>query len=238
MKEQIKSISFDDKIYYYKVTESTSKTSKARINKGELEIIFSKNLDQKKREVFIKESIEELKETWMRHYHKPLKSYKNTFSYFGKIVAFRPASKFWPVLVLYDVETNEILFSHPDLLLTIDQNGNYLNEQNQVKIAKWLKSELFVFLEQTQRKLEKKLGIDFYDLFVRDKVGTWGTNHVSKKAIYYNFHLHIFNKEIIEAVVLHELAHHFYHGHGTDFYDFVVQHCPNYKKIADELNLD
>ena len=36
-------------------------------------------------------------------------------------------------------------------------------------------------------------------------------------------------KEVIDSIIVHELAHFYYPNHQKGFYQFVYQHCPNYK---------
>ena len=43
--------------------------------------------------------------------------------------------------------------------------------------------------------------------------------------------------ECVESVILHEMAHLLYGGHGKDFYAFLLTHMPDYhkrKKLLEE----
>ena len=44
-------------------------------------------------------------------------------------------------------------------------------------------------------------------------------------------------KEVIDSIIIHELAHFYYPNHQKDFYKFVNQHCPNYKACERYLKL-
>lgn len=44
-------------------------------------------------------------------------------------------------------------------------------------------------------------------------------------------------KEVIDSILIHELAHFYYPNHQKEFYRFVYEHCPNYKACEKYLKL-
>ena len=41
--------------------------------------------------------------------------------------------------------------------------------------------------------------------------------------------------EIIDSVIIHELAHHFVYDHSDNFYKVVYKYCPNYDILRKKL---
>ena len=66
----------------------------------------------------------------------------------------------------------------------------------------------------------------------------YGCNYYASKKITFNIYLIHFNKDIIDTVVIHELAHDFERNHGKKFYKIVYKYCPNYKKLHKALKLN
>ncbi len=63
----------------------------------------------------------------------------------------------------------------------------------------------------------------------------WGTNSLKTRTLTFNHLLIHYHPEIIDAIVIHELAHYFIGGHQKNFYDLVTKYCPNYQKLANNL---
>jgi len=65
----------------------------------------------------------------------------------------------------------------------------------------------------------------------------YGSNSKRTHHITINAYLLHYSKDIIDAIIVHELAHNFYYDHSKDFYNFIYQYCPNYKALHKELRL-
>ena len=59
---------------------------------------------------------------------------------------------------------------------------------------------------------------------------TWGSCNY-KNGLNFNILLMKFPIEIMEYVIIHELAHIKYKNHSKDFWNLVAIYCPNYKEI-------
>lgn len=64
----------------------------------------------------------------------------------------------------------------------------------------------------------------------------FGSNSRKTYHISFNLFLVHFNKDIIDSVVVHELAHDLYFDHSKEFYNVVYTYCPNYKQLHKALN--
>lgn len=62
-----------------------------------------------------------------------------------------------------------------------------------------------------------------------------GKNYFTKYLLTFNKILVHYSKEIIDAIVIHELAHYYFHNHSKDFYKVVYKYCPDYKILVKKL---
>jgi predicted metal-dependent hydrolase len=51
----------------------------------------------------------------------------------------------------------------------------------------------------------------------------------------FNSNLINFTKEVIDYVIIHEIAHIKHLGHGSNFWNFVSEFCPDYKNLRKQL---
>lgn len=70
---------------------------------------------------------------------------------------------------------------------------------------------------------------------VRNMTSRYGSNACHNKTITYSLMMMHFSLEIIDAIVIHELAHCFVSGHQKKFYDVVYKYCPNYDVLHTKL---
>ena len=56
-----------------------------------------------------------------------------------------------------------------------------------------------------------------------------------KKLLTFDKDLIHYSLEIIDSIVIHELAHYYYHDHSHSFYNMVLKYCPNYKELQRKL---
>ncbi len=105
-------------------------------------------------------------------------------------------------------------------------------------IKKQLKLRVAKYMENMQPKFEKKMSVPPHKIKVVYKTSTWGTNMVSKKSISYSSKLAHYNSDVLDYLIVHELAHNKQPNHSTDFWNLVEEHCPNYKNIRKQLRAD
>lgn len=75
-----------------------------------------------------------------------------------------------------------------------------------------------------------------YELKVLNKKSAWGTNYVNKALITFSKYLILFNINIIEYVVIHELVHFLHQNHSKKFWQKINLFCLNYKEKIKALN--
>ena len=80
------------------------------------------------------------------------------------------------------------------------------------------------------------LGVAYPKLSIRTMTSRWGSCKPNGGKITLNLELLHKSKECLEYVVVHELAHFIHPNHSKDFWNFVGNIMPDYKKRKDILN--
>ena len=75
-----------------------------------------------------------------------------------------------------------------------------------------------------------------YKVNVRFKNTNYGVNSRRTHTLTFNTFLVHFSSEIIDSVVIHELAHHFYFNHSSAFYNVVYQYEQKYWLLKHKLD--
>lgn len=93
-----------------------------------------------------------------------------------------------------------------------------------------MRKVLLTFLKEEVEFYALKMKITIPYLVRTRKMKTrWGTNSRHTLTLTFNEKLIHFHKDIIKALVVHELAHHYISGHGPDFYEYLETIIPLYK---------
>ena len=74
-----------------------------------------------------------------------------------------------------------------------------------------------------------------YVVKVRQMKSRYGSNNRTNKTITYSLTLIHYSPEIIDSVIVHELAHCFVYNHSDSFYRVVYKYCPEYYKLRKKL---
>lgn len=123
--------------------------------------------------------------------------------------------------------------------LYIDDIDNF--KKRELLMENWYEEKSrIIFKESLDRmyNLVKFYNIGFPELSIRKMKNRWGTCYPNRNKIILNKVLIKAPKDCIDYVILHELAHFKYKGHGNDFYRFISILMPDWrdkKKILDEV---
>ena len=116
--------------------------------------------------------------------------------------------------------------------------------ENNIKKQKELNDSLISYTDEEIKKMEddaykvipplvdyysKLMGVTYSKLCLKHLKSKWGSCS-SKGVIDINIRLMATNKEVLEYVIVHELAHLKYMNHSSSFYKFVEKYKPNYKE--------
>ena len=91
-------------------------------------------------------------------------------------------------------------------------------------------------LEERVRYYSKIMNVKTnYKVSVKSMKTRYGSNSSRTKTIALNIILIHYSLDIIDSVVIHELAHDFQRNHSKKFYDVVYRYCPNYNLLDRKL---
>ena len=121
-------------------------------------------------------------------------------------------------------------------LLGEKQSLKGLNIQNSDDLAGFLKKNAEIFIKNLVRKNEEIMGVSKpYRVVVKNTVRQFGSNSKKTHTLSFQIDLIHYSEEIIETVVIHELAHEFERNHSKKFYNIVYKYCPRYKELQKKL---
>lgn len=123
-------------------------------------------------------------------------------------------------------ESGEISFSDETII-------KYKNREDlDKKLIKWF----LILVEKRHRYYENIMGITKpYKVRVRKMRTRYGSNSYSSHSITYSLVLMHYTVDVIDSVIVHELAHDMVRDHSNKFYNVVYKYCPNYKALHKRL---
>ena len=101
-------------------------------------------------------------------------------------------------------------------------------EAEQKDVADWLRKQAETVFPETVVRFSEIMECEISSISVSNARTRWGSCTYDNK-IRLAFRLIYTPKEIMEYVVIHELAHTKYKNHGRLFWNTVERYCPNYK---------
>ena len=114
-------------------------------------------------------------------------------------------------------------------------NGEQLLYESKEELKKKLKKWFLKYITYRHRQIEKMMKCYENKVRVREMYTRYGSNSISNKSITYSSILMHYSPEIIDSVIVHELAHCFETGHNNKFYKVVYKYCPNYDELHYKL---
>ena len=114
-------------------------------------------------------------------------------------------------------------------------DGSELKYKNREDLEKKLKKWFLTLVTRRTRYYEQVMKTYENKVRVRKMSSRYGSNAMYNKSITYSTMIMHYSVEIIDAIVVHELAHCFVSGHQKKFYDVVYKYCPNYDILHKKL---
>ena len=110
------------------------------------------------------------------------------------------------------------------------------NIKNNEDLSMFLQKNATFIITELVRKYERIMGINEpYKVKVRDTERQYGSNSKRTHTLSFQTSLIHYSIEIIETVVVHELAHDFERNHSKNFYNIVYSFSPRYKELQRKL---
>ncbi|AAT28004.1 SprT family zinc-dependent metalloprotease [[Mycoplasma] mobile] len=223
MKNHIE-INLFDKVFYVQVLYSKNKNIYFKVRNGNYTLITPKHVDEKILIDFVTKGITKFHQKSLKKEVQVLYSLSEKYFYlFGTKYNFeteKNGSSFW--LKIKDLKTVKLLNLEEN---TIIQKIQYL-----------LKFYLELHLKKVQKIFEQEMQIPEHKFSIRPKETNWASNSIKKMHITYNSKLAHFETNLIDYVIIHELAHHLHPNHSKKFWNLVEQYYPDWKQARLHLN--
>lgn len=114
---------------------------------------------------------------------------------------------------------------------------NDITYKSKEDLERKLKSLAVEVFTKEVRKYEQLMGINNpYKVSVRNMSTRLGSNSRKTHTLCFSLKLIHYNMDVIDSVVVHELAHHYYFDHSDSFYSIVYKYCPKYNEYRKILN--
>lgn len=123
---------------------------------------------------------------------------------------------------IYVVNTAKVTYDSEQRVL-------YIPEKNpKERLVKWLKDNAKRIFTQVTAETAARMGASYQSVGITSARGRWGSCS-GKNAIHFSFRLIYAPKEVIEYVIVHELAHTKHHDHSKVFWTEVAKFVPDWK---------
>ena len=114
-------------------------------------------------------------------------------------------------------------------------DDTFITYKSKEELEKKLKKWFLKYITYRNRLYEKEMKTVTNTVRVRKMYTRYGSNSMSRHSITYSTILMHYSVDVIDSVIVHELAHCFVPNHGSKFYKIVYKYCPNYKELHDRL---
>ena len=131
-------------------------------------------------------------------------------------------------------ERPKVEISHRRLYLTV-RPGSSLIKRAEV-MHEWHKAQLHAVVPALIAKWEVRLGVCVYRYFLRRMKTRWGSCNPAKGNIRLNTELVKKPRDLLEYVVVHEMAHLIAPSHKDGFIALLEKHWPQWRESRVELN--
>lgn len=115
------------------------------------------------------------------------------------------------------------------------QNYPQFEYKSHDDLLKKLKPIFLDILTKRVRYYESLMKVPSYKVSVRKMTSRYGSNSKQTKKLTFAYLLVHYSTDIIDSVIVHELAHILVFNHSKKFYDVVYKYCPDYDKYHTKL---
>jgi hypothetical protein len=104
-----------------------------------------------------------------------------------------------------------------------------LEEDVRKTLLQWLKQQAQMYIPKQVQVRATTMGILYSNVVLRQQKSRWGSCS-TRGNLNFNWRLIHFTTEVIDYVVIHELAHIRHHNHSRDFWRLVARYDADYKE--------
>ena len=115
-------------------------------------------------------------------------------------------------------------------------NGEKIIYKDREELDKKLKKWFLKYMKNRELYYENLMGIKPpYKVHVKKMTTRYGSNSLQTRSVSYSMILLHYSPDIIDSVIVHELAHDKVRNHSKTFYNVVYKYCPNYDALHKRL---
>ena len=107
--------------------------------------------------------------------------------------------------------------------------------KDQEDLVKKLRKLFLNYMTSRTNLFADRMNCPHYSVKVRQMKTRYGSNNRHSKTITYALNLLHYSPEIIDSVIIHELAHCHVYNHSDSFYRVVYKYCPEYDVLRKKL---
>ena len=109
-------------------------------------------------------------------------------------------------------------------------------ESSSIEQQQYLKKQLYPYVLKTFEHYRQAMHVDTtYKISIRTMKTRFGSHARRTKKLTFATHLVHYHPQYIDAVIVHELAHHFHFDHSPKFYSCLLHYFPQYKDVHAKL---
>ncbi|HSQ98064.1 MAG TPA: SprT family zinc-dependent metalloprotease [Rickettsiales bacterium] len=121
-----------------------------------------------------------------------------------------------------------------DFNLIINITNNYSEKLLKETIENWYKKECLKIISDKVKYYSDKYNFNYGTIKVKEQKTVWGTCN-SKNNLSFNWKAILFEEDVVDYLVVHELSHTIHRNHSTDFWKTVESILSNYKELNKKL---
>ena len=114
-------------------------------------------------------------------------------------------------------------------------DGTSIEYSSREDLNKKIRKYYLDLVTRRVRYYEKIMNVPSYKVKVRTMSTRLGSNSRKTKSLTFSMTLLHYSLDVIDSVVVHELAHILVFDHSAKFYEVVYKYCPNYQQCRKKL---
>lgn len=135
------------------------------------------------------------------------------------------------------IKDEKAYIKNDNFYILLSNKRKIVEKENIKKIIEdFYKIELYRIINNLVEIWKRKLNVEVKDIRIKKMKTRWGTCNICKKRIWFNLDIIRRDIEIIEFIVVHELAHIIEPSHNKDFYKILDFYLKDWKLREDRLN--
>lgn len=137
--------------------------------------------------------------------------------------------------LLFGRQTEILLTPSKKIVYNRLENNLFLPaERAREKLVKWLKDTARTVLKNVTAQMAEQMGVTYKSVLITSAKTRWGSCS-GKNALHYSFRLLYVTQELMEYVVVHELAHTVHKNHSRAFWTLVERYVPDWRERRKKL---